>query len=216
MSETVHVVDDDAAVLRGLRWFFESAGLQVETYGSAEDFVARYERARGAECLVLDLRMPGMSGLELQQTFEERGWTMPVIFLTGHGKVPDAVAALKHGAFDFIEKPYADDAMLTRVRAALAEDAARRARHEETASLAARMASLTAREHQVAMRVAAGLPNKIIAAELGISPRTVEVYRAKAMSKTGSRSTAELVQLVMRERGALENAGTAQRSTRTA
>lgn len=216
MTETIHVVDDDAAVLRGLRWFFESAGLKVETYASAEDFVAKYERASGAECLVLDLRMPGMSGLELHQKFEERGWMMPVIYLTGHGKVPDAVAALKQGAFDFIEKPYADDAMLARVRAALAEDAHRRAQHEEMSSLAARMASLTAREHQVAMRVAAGLPNKIIAAELGISPRTVEVYRAKAMSKTGSRSTAELVQLVMRERGALQNAGGAERSSRSA
>lgn len=204
---TIHVVDDDAAVLRGLRWFFESAGFGVETYASAEDFVARYKRAAGPECMILDLRMPGMSGIELHQTFEGRGWTLPVIYLTGHGKVPDAVAALKQGAFDFIEKPYADDAMLTRVRAALEEDTRCRAQSEEMASLTARIASLTTREHQVAMRVAAGLPNKLIAAELGISPRTVEVYRAKAMSKTGSRSTAELVQLVMRERGARHNAG---------
>lgn len=203
-GETVHVVDDDAAVLRGLRWFFESAGLAVETYASGEEFAGRYQRAAGPECLVLDLRMPGMSGLELHETFAERGWSLPVIYLTGHGKVPDAVAALKQGAFDFVEKPYADDAMLSRVREALEEDARRRSRHDEMASISARIASLTTREHQVAMRVAAGLPNKIIASELGISPRTVEVYRAKAMSKTGSRSTAELVQLVMRERGALE------------
>lgn len=203
---TVHVVDDDASVLRGLRWFFESAALGVETYASAEEFVQRYKRAAGPECLVLDLCMPGMSGLALQETFAARHWTLPVIFLTGHGKVPDAVAALKQGAFDFLEKPYADDAMLARVRAALDEDTRRRTHSEEMASLTARIKSLTTREHQVAMRVAAGLPNKLIAAELGISPRTVEVYRAKAMSKTGSRSTAELVQLVMKERGVVAGA----------
>jgi FixJ family two-component response regulator len=212
---TVHVVDDDASVLRGLRWFFESAGLTVETYADAEEFVARYKRAADPECLVLDLSMPGMSGLELHQSFAQHKWTLPIIYLTGHGKVPDAVAALKQGAFDFIEKPYADDALLDRVRAALAEDTRRRAHSDEMASISARIASLTTREHQVAMRVAAGLPNKIIAAELGISPRTVEVYRAKAMSKTGSRSTAELVQLVMRERGGVADAGGAARAARS-
>ena len=203
MSETVHVVDDDAAVVRGLRWFFESAGLAVVTYANAEEFVARYHRSEGSECLVLDLSMPGLSGLALFETFADRHWTLPVIFLTGHGKVTDAVAALKHGAFDFLEKPFADDVLLGRVRAALDEDVRRRMRHEEAASLSARLGSLTQREHQVAMRVAEGLANKVIASELGISPRTVEVYRAKAMSKTGSRSTAELVQLVMRERSTL-------------
>jgi two-component system response regulator DctR len=203
MNETVHVVDDDAAVVRGLRWFFESAGLEVVTYPNAEDFLARYHRTAGPECLVLDLSMPGLSGLQLFETFAARQWTLPVIFLTGHGTVPDAVAALRRGAFDFLEKPFADDALLARVKAALEEDTHRRARSEEMASLSARLGSLTQREHQVAMRVAAGLANKVIASELGISPRTVEVYRAKAMSKTGSRSTAELVQLVMRERGAV-------------
>jgi FixJ family two-component response regulator len=203
MSETVHVVDDDAAVVRGLRWFFESAGLGVMTYGNAEEFLARYQPTAGPECLVLDLSMPGLSGLQLFETFGSRQWTLPVIFLTGHGTVPDAVGALKHGAFDFLEKPFGDEALLTQVRAALEEDARRRAHSEEMASLSARLGSLTQREHQVALRVAAGLANKVIASELGISPRTVEVYRAKAMSKTGSRSTAELVQLVMRERGSV-------------
>lgn len=199
-KETIHFVDDDAAVLRGMRWFFEAAGYEVATYASGEQFVAQYGRSGAPECLVLDLCMPGMSGLAVHGRLEERGWTLPVIYLTGYGKVPDAVAALKQGAFDFVEKPCADDALLARVRSALEEDARRHAHAEEVAALAARMASLTARERQVAMRVAAGLPNKVIAAELGISPRTVEVYRAKAMSKTGSRSTAELVQLVMRDR----------------
>jgi FixJ family two-component response regulator len=201
MIGTVHVVDDDAAVLRGLKWFLESADLTVHTYASGEEFLERYHPDPGAECLVLDIFMPGLSGLALHETFADRGWTLPVIFLTGHGKVPEAVRALKQGAFDFLEKPFADDLLLARVQGALEEDVRRRARSQEAAALTARIACLTQREHQVAMRVAAGLPNKLIAAELGISPRTVEVYRAKAMTKTGSRSTAELVQLVMRERG---------------
>jgi len=197
----VHIVDDDAAVRGGLEWFLEAAGLAAEGYASADEFVARYESGEDCECLVLDLSMPGVSGLQLFETFADRGWELPVIFLTGHGKVPDAVAALKRGAFDFLEKPFADDALLARVRAALEADRNRRLQADKNAALAARLGSLTQREHQVALRVAAGLANKVIAAELGISPRTVEVYRAKAMSKTGSRSVADLVQLVMRHQG---------------
>lgn len=199
MTSRVHIVDDDAAVRGGLKWFFESAGLGVDAYVSAEDFLARYAPGDAAECVVLDLSMPGLSGLQLFETFVDRGWTVPVIFLTGQAKVPDAVEALKHGAFDFLEKPFAEDALLDRVRAAQDEDQRRRARSEQEASVVARLGGLTQREHQVAVRVAAGQPNKVIAAELGISPRTVEVYRAKAMSKTGARSVADLVQLVMRQ-----------------
>lgn len=199
MTALVHVVDDDAAVRGGLKWFFESAGLAVEIYVGAEDFLARYAASDGPECVVLDLSMPGLSGLDLFEAFVDRGWTVPVIFLTGQAKVPDAVRALRHGAFDFLEKPFADDALLARVRAAQEEDRRRRARADEDASLVARFGGLTQREHQVALRVAAGQPNKVIAAELGISPRTVEVYRAKAMSKTGARSVADLVHLVMRQ-----------------
>lgn len=195
----VHVVDDDAAVRDGLKWFLESAGLAVEVYGTAEDFLARYAAGGSPECVVLDLSMPGLSGLQLFETFADRGWTVPVIFLTGQAKVPDAVQALRHGAFDFLEKPFAEDTLLDRVRAAHQEHQRRRAQSEEEASIVARLGGLTQREHQVALRVAAGHPNKVIASELGISPRTVEVYRAKAMSKTGARSLADLVQLVMRQ-----------------
>jgi two-component system response regulator DctR len=152
-----------------------------------------------AECLVLDLRMPGLSGLDVQNEIATRGWSTPIIFLTAHGQVPDAVAALKRGAFDFLEKPFADDALLERVHAALDHDRLRRADAGVTAQVAARIGSLTKREHQVAVRVAAGMPNKTIAEELGISARTVEVYRAKAMSKTGARSVAELVRMVVRQ-----------------
>ena len=195
----VHVVDDDSAVRGGLKWFLEASGMAVEVYASAEEFLARYRPAEESECAILDLSMPGLSGLALFETFADRGWELPVIFLTGHAKVPDAVDALKRGAFDFLEKPFADDALLARVRAALDADGKRRAQAEKDAAVVARLASLTQREHQVALRVAAGLANKVIAAELGISPRTVEVYRAKAMSKTGARSVADLVQLVMRQ-----------------
>ena len=198
----VHVVDDDAAVLKGLRWLLESAGLTVETYASGEEFLARYQSGGRAECLLLDLRMPGLTGLEVYRRIVELGWTLPVVFLTGHGTVPDAVVAIKEGAFDFLEKPFNDEALLNRVSAALDEDRRRRQVAAEEAAITARITRLTKREHQVAMRVAAGLPNKLIAAELGISPRTVEVYRAKAMSKTGARSVAELVQLVIRQQTA--------------
>lgn len=199
MNPIVHVVDDDAAVRGGLTWLLESASLSVEAYASAEDFLCRYSAGEVAECVLLDLSMPGLNGLEVFERFGDRGWNVPVIFLTGQAKVPDAVRALKDGAFDFVEKPFADDMLLARVRAAHEEDRRRRARAEEEASVAARLGGLTQREHQVALRVAAGQPNKVIAAELGISPRTVEVYRAKAMSKTGARSLADLVQLVMRQ-----------------
>ncbi len=197
-----HVVDDDATLLKGLRWLLESAGLTVETYASGEEFLARYQVGGRAECLLLDLRMPGLTGLEVYRRIVELGWTLPVVFLTGHGTVPDAVVAIKEGAFDFVEKPFDDEALLNRVWAALDEDRRRRQVAAEEAAITARITRLTKREHQVAMRVAAGLPNKLIAAELGISPRTVEVYRAKAMSKTGARSVAELVQLVIRQQSA--------------
>jgi len=198
----VHIVDDDAAVRGGLKWLFESTGLAADVYSNAEEFLARYTPSEGGECVVLDLSMPGLSGLDLFETFDDRGWTVPVIFLTGRAKVPDAVRALKRGAFDFLEKPFADEALLARVCAAHEEDRRRRARAEQDAAVVARLGGLTQREHQVALRVAAGQPNKVIAAELGISPRTVEVYRAKAMSKTGARSVADLVHLVMRQSSA--------------
>jgi len=200
--DTVHLVDDDASVLRGVAWLLDSAGLAAETYASGDEFLERYAPGGGAECLVLDLRMPGMSGLEVQARHAERGWSTPIIFLTAHGQVPDAVAALKRGAFDFLEKPFADDALLARVRAALDYDREQRQSASVAANVAARIRSLTKREHQVAERVAAGMANKVIAQDLGISARTVEVYRAKAMSKTGAHSVAELVRMVISQEGA--------------
>jgi FixJ family two-component response regulator len=195
----VHVIDDDASVLRGVSWLLESAGFSVATYPSGDEFLGRYQDGAVPECVVLDLRMPGLSGLEVQALLAERGWAVPIIFLTAHGQVADAVTAIQRGAFDFLEKPFADDALLERVKAALERDRERRRAASVQADVAARIGSLTKREHQVALRVAAGLPNKVIAEELGISARTVEVYRAKAMSKTGAGSVAELVRLVVRQ-----------------
>ena len=193
---TVHLVDDDASVLAALRWLFESVPWDVKTYASGDEFVARYD-GEGPACLVLDLVMPGMTGLALQQAIAERGWTLPIIFLSGQGKIPDAVHALRNGAVDFIEKPFGNDVLLDRVRIALEQDGAKRKELARREARQRRIAGLTRREHDVASRVVAGLPNKVIAMELGISPRTVEVYRAQGMRKTGARSVAELVKLFM-------------------
>lgn len=199
---TVHVVDDDAAVRDGMRFLLESVPVAVETYVCARDFLDRYDGS-GPACLLLDFRMPEMTGLELQEALAERGWTLPIIFLTAHATVPIAVQALRKGAVDFLEKPCDDRTLVARVTEALADDRSRRDARREGEALSRRLAGLTRRELQVVTRVAAGLPNKLIALELGISPRTVEVYRAQGMRKTGVRSLAELVQLVV-ESGKLE------------
>lgn len=193
---TVHVVDDDPTVLSALRWLFESVPWSVETYESGDEFMGRYDGG-GPSCLVLDLVMPGMSGLALQRALTERAWTLPVIFLSGQGKIPDAVQALQSGACDFLEKPFGNDILVDRVRRALDADEVRRQESATKDARLRRLAGLTRREHDVASRVVAGMPNKVIAAELGISPRTVEVYRAQGMRKTGARSVADLVRLFL-------------------
>lgn len=193
----VYVVDDELAVRRSLRWLLESAGMQVEAYENGDEFLEHYD-GEGPACLVLDLMMPGKTGLDLQLELAERGTELPIIFLTGQGKVPDAVKALKQGAFEFLEKPFSDEVLLARIRAALEHDGSRQAARAEQAKSVARISGLTRREREVVARVASGLPNKVIAMELGLSPRTVEVYRAQAMRKTGAKSLAELVQLVVK------------------
>jgi two-component system, LuxR family, response regulator FixJ len=195
-SGTVHLVDDDPAVLTALRGLFESVPLAVETYDRGDAFLERYVDD-GPACLVLELAMPGMSGLALQRVLLDRSWELPVIFLSRQARVPDVVEALKGGAADFIEKPFVNDVLLERVQAALARDGVRRLDQAGRVVRQRRLAGLTRREHDVASRVVAGLPNKVIAAELGISPRTVEVYRAQGMRKTGARSVAELVRLFL-------------------
>ncbi|WP_341648720.1 response regulator transcription factor [Thauera humireducens] len=194
----IHVVDDDAAFRRSLVFLFESVGWRVATHASAEDFLAALPEANVVGCLVLDIRMPMMSGLELQQVLRSRGWTVPIVFITGHGDVDLAVQAMKHGACDFLEKPFKDQALLDAVGRALklgCEARDRAARCEEARKLLDR---LSPREREVARLVAQGLPNKLVGRELDISEKTVHVHRHHVMEKTGVGSAAELARLMLR------------------
>jgi two-component system, LuxR family, response regulator DctR len=196
---TVHVVDDDDAIRDALCWLLRSRGVPARTWPSAEAFLAEYsEEMRG--CLVLDVRMEGMSGPELFERLLARRGRMPVIFLTGHGDVPLAVAALKKGAFDFVEKPFNDNDLVDRIVAAFRQDESLREEARTAATVAARLAELTPRERQVMERVLAGDYNKTIADALGIAVRTVEVHRARIFEKMGVRSAVELAQLLAAKR----------------
>src|SRR6185437_13597420 len=193
---TVFVVDDEESVRGSLRFLLRSAGLESHAFGSAPEFLAAYDPAQPG-CLVLDVRMPGMNGLELQQELNLRGAVIPVIFITGHGDIPMAVEAMQHGAHDFLQKPFRDEDLIERVRRALAKDAEARAALEEHKSIRSRLDSLTPRERQVLTLMARGKPNKIIAHELSVSQRTIEIHRARVMTKSGASSLAELVRMVM-------------------
>ncbi|MGH8297183.1 MAG: response regulator transcription factor [Steroidobacteraceae bacterium] len=193
---TVFVVDDDESVRSSLRFLLRSAGLESRAFGSAPEFLHGYDPAQPG-CLVLDVRMPGMSGLELQQALNLRGAIIPVIFITGHGEIPMAVEAMQHGAHDFLQKPFRDEDLIERVRRALAKDANTRAALEEHQSIRSRLQSLTPREREVLALMARGKPNKIMAHELGVSQRTIEIHRARVMEKSGASSLAELVRMVM-------------------
>jgi RNA polymerase sigma factor (sigma-70 family) len=199
---TVYVVDDDEALNESLRWLLESEGLRVETFSSAQAFLDGY-RPDGPGCLVLDVRMPGMSGLELQERLVQRGIKIPVIVISGHGDIPMAVQALKAGALDFIEKPVDDRILMACVQAALAQDSQRSSARETLQTLRERADSLTPRERQVFGRAAEGQPNKQIAAELDLSEKTIEVHRSTLMRKLKVSSIAELVRAAL----ALENDG---------
>ena len=193
----VHIVDDDEAMRDSLKWLLESRGLKVELYPSAEAFLHVFNTGF-CGCLVLDVRMPGMNGLDLHRELQARASTLPVIFITGHGDVPMAVSALKKGAADFIEKPFNDKDMLRLIESCMKQDRAAAARRAENASVAQRLDSLTQREREVLGLIVAGKLNKQIADELRISIKTVEVHRSRVMEKMGAASVAELVQLVLK------------------
>ena len=193
---TVFVVDDDESVRSSLRFLLRSAGLESRAYGTATEFLGVYDPSQPG-CLVLDVRMPGMSGLELQQELNLRGAIIPVVFITGHGDVPMAVEAMQHGAHDFLQKPFRDEDLIQRVRQALAKDAEARRALEEHKAIRAHLESLTPREREVLAMMVRGKPNKIMAHELGVSQRTVEIHRARVMEKSGASSLAELVRMVM-------------------
>ena len=190
-----HLVDDDEAIRDALSWLLRSRGIASKTWDSAEAFLADYrEDMRG--CLVLDVRMGAMSGPELFAQLRARGCRMPAIFLTGHGDVPQAVDAIKKGAFDFIEKPFNDNELADRVLGALQADAELSSVAATAASIEARLASLTTREREVMERVLAGKFNKVIADELNIAMRTVEVHRSRVFEKMGVRSAVDLAQIL--------------------
>jgi len=193
----VHIVDDDEAMRDSLKWLVESRGLRVELYPSAEAFLDAYDNGF-CGCLVLDVRMPGMNGLDLYEQLQARGGALPVIFITGHGDVPMAVSALKKGAADFIEKPFNDQDMLGLIESCLKQDRAAAAKRAENASVAQRLDRLTQREREVLGLIVGGRLNKQIADDLGISIKTVEVHRSRVMEKIGANSVAELVQLVLK------------------
>jgi FixJ family two-component response regulator len=193
---TVFVVDDDQAMRHSLKWLIESVGLRVRAFGSAEEFLQTYYPGQ-AGCLLLDVRMPGMSGLDLQAYLAREEIALPVIIITGHGDVPMAVRAMQAGAMDFIEKPFKDDDLLASIRAALAADEKGRGERLIRAEIATRLAELTPREHEVMDMVTGGKSNKDIAAALGVSAKTVEAHRARVMDKMRADSLADLVRMAL-------------------
>lgn len=192
---TAYVVDDDESIRTLWRWLLESNGIATQTFATAAQFIDCYRDGRG--CLVLDFRLPGMSGLELQDYLKQRGIEIPIVFVTGHADVPTAVSALKGGAVDFIQKPFGYREVVAIIRKALARDAEIREMRARQALIANRIAALTERERDVLHRIIEGKQNKIIATELEISMKTVEFHRSKVMDKMGADSVAALVQLTL-------------------
>lgn len=191
MSADILIVDDDPALRDALDWLFTSRGVSVASWASAEDFLAEYHPGLTG-CLIVDIRMTGMSGVELFDELRRRGADLPVVFLTGHATVSIAVEALKTGARDFFEKPFNDNHLVDRVLAILTEDRARRSRDSEAAAFRQKLDSLSAREREVMALMIQGLMNKVIADRLGIAMRTVEVHRARVLDKLGVKSAVEL------------------------
>lgn len=197
LAPTVYLVDDDADLLRALLRLLQAAGLQTVAYASAQAFLQGHDR-QAPGCLVLDLSMPGLDGLQLQRELEQRGSPLPILFLSGRGDIPATVQAMKHGATDFLTKPVDDTELLAAIQEALATDRQRRRSHDERERIAERLAALTERERQVLEQVVAGRLNKQIAAELGTVEKTVKFHRANLMHKLGVRSVADLVKLAER------------------
>ncbi|MGO9804658.1 MAG: response regulator transcription factor [Steroidobacteraceae bacterium] len=195
-AATVFIVDDDEGVRNSLRFLLTSVGLATRALGSASEFLDTYKPSQPG-CLVLDVRMPGMSGLELQQQLNLRGAVIPVIFITGHGDIPMAVEAMQQGAFDFLQKPFRDQDLIDRIQRALERDVRNRASLAQHAKVRERLDSLTPREREVLSLMTRGKPNKVMAAELGVSQRTVEIHRARVMEKSGAASLAQLVRMMM-------------------
>lgn len=192
----VYIVEDDEAVRESLQLILESIGYRVATYESANQFIEAWN-AEMAGCLVLDIRMPGMNGMELQRRLNERNSILPIIFVTGHGDVPMAVEAMQQGAVDFVQKPYREQELLEKIERAFRLDSDNRESLQSRQEIAARLSSLTPRELEVLRLMVEGKANKVIAIDLNISQRTVEIHRARVMEKLGANSLAHLVRMVM-------------------
>ena len=197
-SKLVCLVDDNDAVLDALRLYLLSKGLEVQCFVSGEAFLEALDSGIAPVCLVTDVRMPGMSGLELQQELNRRAKAFPTILITGHGDVTMAVEAIKAGALDFIEKPFNEHRLLTVILEAITVASRQQIDREEVAAIAVRVDELTERQRQVMLLAVQGYSNKEIAVRLGISPRTVETYRAWVMQRTGAQTLADLVRMAMR------------------
>lgn len=196
IQQTVYVVEDDEAVRDSLELLLKSDGKTVRTFESGTAFLRDYSDEM-AGCIVLDIRMPGMDGMELQKKLNERHSLLPIIFVTGHGDVPMAVDAMKEGAADFIQKPYHEEALLEKIEAALVQDRDQRKSLGEKQEIVRRIHTLTPREAEIMDRMIAGQANKVIAIELDISQRTVEIHRSRVMHKMGTHSLAHLVRMVL-------------------
>ncbi|HLV76992.1 MAG TPA: response regulator FixJ [Marinobacter sp.] len=196
IQQTVYVVEDDEAVRDSLELLLKSDGKPVKPYESANAFLKDYSDQM-AGCIVLDIRMPGMDGMELQKKLNEKHSILPIIFVTGHGDVPMAVDAMKEGAVDFIQKPYREEALLEKIEAALKQDQEQRKSLDEKQEIIRRVKSLTPRETEIMERMIGGQANKVIAIELEISQRTVEIHRSRVMHKMGTHSLAHLVRMVL-------------------
>ncbi len=199
LKPAVYVIDDDDAVRESLELLLDSVDQKTECFASAQAFLDAFSNDM-LGCIVLDIRMPGMNGMELQKELNRQGSILPIIFVTGHGDVPMAVEAMQHGAVDFVQKPYREQELLDKVNQALALDNKQRAVLLEKQAIKQRLATLTARETQVMSELVEGKANKVIAAELGISQRTVEIHRARVMEKMGTHSLAHIVRMVIAAR----------------
>jgi two-component system, LuxR family, response regulator FixJ len=195
-ESTVFVVDDDPALRKSLRWLMESIGLRVQTFASASEFLSAYDPEQSG-CIVLDVRMPGMSGLELQERLREKDCQLPILVMTAFGDVPMAVRAMKAGAVHFFEKPVSDQVLLDHVQSALVDDRRRRQEQAQHRNAAERYARLTAREAEVIELVVQGLSSKEIGSQLGVSFKTVEAHRAKIMKKMEADSVPHLIRLYL-------------------
>jgi RNA polymerase sigma factor (sigma-70 family) len=195
-TPTVFIVDDDPAIRFAMQALMDSVNVKHEIFSSGDEFLEKIDDRRPG-CLVLDIRMPGLGGLELQEELLKRGNTLPIIFITGHGDVPMAVEAMQKGAVDFIQKPFRDQDLLDRIREALTTDRERRQEQQQHNEVETRLSRLTNREREVFDLVVTGKPNKVIAYELGVSQRTVEIHRARVMEKMQARSLADLVKMHM-------------------